>query len=113
MGVSVRMYKEKDVLDAIGKNLQVIRIAIKTGEVHDNHIRTMAKKMGGFVLGTFTEKIKKEPLIDVFNFMLDTWYEEVLCRPGVDAVQLITDILADVEVGQYSLARKMVPLHDS
>ena len=106
------MYKDKDVLDKIGsENLKTVRLAIINGQVQEYNIRTIAKKMGGSVLGIFTAKIKSEPLIDVFNFMLDTWYEEVLCRPGVDGVQLITDILNDVEVAQHSLALKMVPLH--
>ena len=106
------MYKEKDVQDTIGyKNLKVIRLSIKNGGLQDHHLRTIAKKMGGSVLGMFTAKIKNEPLIDVFDFMLDTWYEEVLCKPGVDGVRLLTEILNDEEVGQHSLALKMVPLH--
>ena len=108
----MRMYKDKDVLDKIAsENLKTLRLAIINGQVQEYNIRTIAKKMGGSVLGIFAAKIKKdEPLIDVFNFMLDTWYEEVLCRPGVDGVRLLTEILNDVEVGQHSLALKMVPL---
>ena len=104
------MYKEKDVQEKIGyENLKAIRQSIKQGKIQVPQLRSMAKKMKGTILGVFTQKMHdRESLVDVFNFMLDTWYEEELCKPEVDGLQALKEILNDREVGQYALALKMV-----
>ena len=104
------MYKEEDVQEKIGyENLKAIRQSIKKGEIQVAQLRSMAKKMKGTTLGVFTQKMHdRESPVDVFNFMLDTWYEEELCKPGVDGLLALKHILSDEEVGQHSLALKMV-----
>ena len=105
------MFKQDDVLQKIGlENLRIIRNAIRRGIIKIDQIRAMARRMGGTVLGIFTEKENKERPVAVFDFMLDTWYEEVLCQPGIDGVKAIKKILSDEDVGLNSLAMKMVPL---
>ena len=106
------MDREDEVHKVVGEqNIKTIRKAIREGKIDDSVIRAMAKKMKGTVLGVFHEKKRKEEKsVDVFNFMLDTWYEEVLCDPGVDGVAALLDILNDEDVRQYSLAREIVPL---
>ena len=104
------MYKEEDVQEKIGyENLKAIRQSIKKGEIQVAQLRSMAKKMKGTILGVFTQKMHdRESPVDVFNFMLDTWYEEELCKPGVDGLLALKQILSDEEVGQYALALKIV-----
>ena len=81
------MIKEDDVQEMIGEeNLKIIRQSIREGIIQDHNIRAMAKRMK--VLGVYyREKQNKERPVDVLNFMLDAWYEEVLCKPGVDGVK--------------------------
>ena len=67
--------------------------------------------MKGNVLGVYHQKMRKEEeLVDVFNFMLDTCYEEQLCQPGFDGVEALVKILKDEDVAENSLAMKMVPV---
>ena len=105
------MFREDDVQDIIGgQNLKTIRRHIRQGKIQFHQLQTIARKMKGSVLGVFTEKVKKETLEDVFNYMLDTWYNEVLCEPGVEGLKALAEILDDEEVGLKSLALNMVPL---
>ena len=105
------MFKQDDVHKKLGvENLRIIRNAIRRGIIKIDQIRAMARTMGGTVLGIFTEKENKDAPVAVFDFMLDTWYEEVLCQPGIDGVKAIKKILSDEDVGLNSLAMKMVPL---
>ena len=106
------MFREKDVQDIIGaNNLKTIRRHIRVGKIQFPQLQTIARKMDGSVLRVCTEKEKKEtPLMDVFNYMLDTWYEEVLYKPDVDGFKALIEILDDEEVGLSSLALNMVPL---
>jgi len=106
------MDKEDELEGIIGKdNLKVLRNAIKEGKVETASIRSIAKRMKGSVLGTYKEKSKTENAVNVFNYMLDTWYEEAICKkPEEDWVQRLVDILDDDEVGEHSLARKLKPV---
>ena len=106
------MFKQDDVQQKIGNNnLEIIRREISRGRIKLRQIRAMARRMGGTVPGVFTEKVNdKEAPVDIFDFMLDTWYEEVLCKPEIDSVEAIKEVLSDVDVGLNSLALKMVSL---
>merc|ERR1712179_433514 len=96
----------------IGKeNLKVVRKAIKDGKVKLETIRTIAKRMGGSVPGVYERKYRQDDPKEVFNYMLDRWYEEVLCKePGIDVVKKLVEILKDEDVAENSLALKMTPL---
>ena len=48
--------------------------------------------------------------MDVFDFMLATWYDEYLCQPDVDGIKSLVNILNDEDVAEYSPARKMSPI---
>ena len=103
------MFKEEDVQEKIGEeNLRIIRQSIRRGKIEDYQIRAMAKRMK--VIGIFKEKQNNERPVDVFNFMLDAWYEEVLCKPGVDGVEELKKVLYDEDVELSSLALRMVSL---
>jgi len=106
------MDKEEELEEFIGKeNLKILRNEIMTGKLEIEAIRSVAKRMKGSVLGTYKLKNKTESPVNVFNFMLDTWYEEAICKKKEeDWVQKLVDILNDDEVRQYSLARRMKPL---
>ena len=53
---------------------------------------------------------REEAPVDVFNFMLDTWYNQLLCEGGVDGYEKLVDILNNVDVAQKALAQKMTPV---
>merc|ERR1712212_184470 len=115
MGLLSRMENETDIAKIIGReNLQKIREAIRKSKIQENQVRAIARQMGGSVLGTFNTKTKKnEELVDVFNFMLETWYEEVLCREEVDGCKLLEDILKDGNVRLYAIAKDFIPVKPS
>ena len=103
------MFKEDEVQEKIGEeNLRIIRQLIRREGIEDYQIRAMAKRMK--VVGIYREKQKNERPVDVFNFMLDAWYEEVLCKPGVDGVEELKKVLYDEDVELSSLALRMVSL---
>jgi len=108
-GVYDQRYRGDEVQEVIGKeNLKVIRKAIKDGKVKLETIRTIARRMGGSVPGVYDQKYRdREAPVDIFNYMMDRWYKEVLFEPGVEAVKKLVDILKDEDVGENSLALKM------
>jgi len=105
--------KEVDIKKRIGKeNLKVLRQYIKEGKVKLQTIRTIARRMEGSVPGVYELKYRSEDPVEVFNYMLDRWYEEVLCKePDMDAVKKLKEILNDEDVAEYSLALKITSLN--
>ena len=105
------MENEEEIEEKIGKkNLEVLRKAINEAKLKIDKIRVIALKMKGTVYGTYDLQNRRgEAPVAVFNFMLETWYSEVLCEPGVDGYQKLVDILNHVDVAQKALALKMTP----
>ena len=106
------MEKEAEIQKIIGEqNVRVLRDAINEGRLKIEKIRVIAVKMNKKVYGTFDQKrrVKEDP-VDVFNFMLETWYNEVLCEQGVDGYQKLVDILNHSDVAEKALALKMTPV---
>ena len=85
--------------------LRVVRDAINEGRLKIEKIRVIAVKMNKKVYGTFDQKrrVKEDP-VDVFNFMLETWYNEMLCEQGVNGYQILVDILNHSDVAEKALA---------
>jgi len=107
-----RMENETEIAKRIGKqNLQMIREAIRKSKIQENQVRAIARQMGGSVLGTFNTKTKKnEELVDVFNFMLETWYEDVLFETEVDGYELLQEILKDDNIRLKAIAKDLIPV---
>ena len=105
------MEYEEAIEKIIGKqNLKEIRKAITKGRLKIDKIRVIALKMKANVYGTYENNRKVEEPVNVFNLMLDTWYNEVICEPGVDGYKKLIDILKDDGVAQKALALKMTPV---
>ena len=98
--------------DIIGKqNLVIVRRGIREGKIEVRDIRNIAKKMRGSPYGTFLEKDHRgEEPVDIFDFMMEKWFAERLCKEGVDGYQELVDILTDEEVALYAIAAKLSPV---
>ena len=105
------MEKNEEIEEILGKqNVKVLRKAIAEARLKIAKIRMIALKMKGTVFATFEQHRKDESPVDVFNYMLETWYDEVLFDPGVDGYQELMNILKDDGVAQRALALKMTPV---
>jgi len=103
---------EKEIIIKIGRpNLTSLRDAIRDGQLEDDKIRDIARKMGGRMFGTYKEKKRhNESSLNVFNYMMDTYYNTVLCKSEGDGYQSLVDILRDESVDLTSLALTLKPL---
>ena len=105
------MENEEEIQKIIGEqNIRVLRDAVSEGKLKTEKIRIIAIKMNKKVYGTFDRKRRVEEPVDVFNFMLETWFNEVLCEPGFDGYQKLVDILNHPDVAEKALALKMTPV---
>merc|ERR1711892_610432 len=63
------------------------------------------------MFGTYSEKKRNnESPVNVFNYMMDAYYNTVLCKPEVDGYQSLVDILNHEDVDLTSLAQDLKPL---
>merc|ERR1712126_258962 len=102
-----------EIQTILGKeNLDKVFTAIEDSKIKEAQLRTMSLKMKA--KGIFDKKIKiEESNVEVFKFMLETWYEKFLIKNGetvegeiVDGHQALVDILK--HAGAKAVACKLI-----
>ena len=103
---------EEDVHLVLGKeNISFLKNAIIGVKITIDDLEAIARKMGETVYGTFDEKKRAgKPNVAIFKYMLDTWYNEELCKEGTDGFQKLVDMLEDEDVRKNAPVKKLKPL---
>jgi len=110
MGPVSKMNYEREVHKVLGENnVSLIKTEIREGRITRTHLQLIAQKMGGPVYGTFVENRESSALV-LFKYMLDTWYNDVLCKKVVDEYQELIAILKHEDVNLNVIARNLTPV---
>jgi hypothetical protein len=67
----------------------------------------MAMLMQGGVHGVFRAYEDQRDLLEIFERMMDKWFNRTIFKTGVMAFDLLIKILEDENVGQGDLAQNM------
>merc|ERR1719320_764081 len=107
------MKYEKEVNEILGtENVKLIKNAIRNTRITIDDLQFIAGKMGGTISGTFDRyRRENKPYVHIFMFMLDTWYNDILCKGTIDGYKKMKEILEDedIELGA-AIARELKPL---
>ena len=102
---SEKLNDADEIQSSIGsENLKLIKRWIREGKVEVRDIRAMALQMRGSVFGTYNQYERDENPVDLFDFMLKTWFNEKLSVPGVNGYQEMMNILNHEDVRLFALA---------
>merc|ERR1711915_312929 len=103
------MEKQDEVYCAIGKeNVLTLRESIKGGEISEDTLKKIARKMHSHVHGVFVSKVRNRcELDDVFMYMLDEWRRVSLYDGSVDGYEELVKILEDSTIRLNDLVTKM------
>ena len=108
-----KMNYEKQVHKVLGEdNMRLLKTEIREGRMTRIDLEQIARKLGGTVYGTFVEKKEKtDRSVDLFRYMLDTWYNDVLCKNTVlDGYQELIAILKHEDVNLNVIAGNLTPV---
>merc|ERR1711872_148359 len=109
MGLVIKMNYGKEVNEVLGtENVKVIKAAIKNTKITIDDLQIIARLMGGSVSGTFDRyKRENKPFVHIFMFMLDTWYNEALCKGLIDGYKKIKEILEREDIDTGAIAKEL------
>ena len=94
------MNYEKEIKDKIGHAVyNLLKTAIKSGFISKIQMQKVGLKMHPYVNGVFVHK-NREDLDpgDLWDFMLEEWYENELYMPNANGRDRIRDILSDLQL---------------
>ena len=92
------------------ENVQLFYAAIKSGEIDETMLQNIGQNMHPHVNGTFKNKRKEcSKLVNVAQYMLDTWHLQELYKEDVDGVARLKKIFEHPLVDLKDLAQSLKP----
>ena len=101
---------KKEIKEKLGsENVDNVLKEIRNGRINENQLKQISKYMGDNVYGVYVQNRKKESeLTYLFQLMLDSWYNQSLCKKSNEEAQKeLHDILTSPEVELNAVAQNL------
>ena len=101
---------KKEIKETLGsENVDNVFKEIRNGRINENQLKQISKNMGDNVYGVYVENEKKDyKLTYMFQLMLDSWYNQSLCKKSNEEAQKeLHDIMTSQEVGLNAIAQNL------
>ena len=107
LNVSKMDYK-KEIKEKLGsENVDNVLKEIRNGRINENQLKQISKYMGDNVYGVYVQNRKKESeLTYLFQLMLDSWYNQSLCKKSNEEAQKELHVIIQ-EVGLNAIAQNL------
>ena len=93
------MNYEQEIKDKMGHEVyNLLKTAIKSGFITKIQMQKLGSKIHPYVNGVFVNKNREDIDLDLWDLMLDSWYNNELFMPDVHGQDRIKAILCDLQL---------------